>query len=401
MAIEIAEVTDRGALEALEPEWRQLVADVPTAEVFSTPEWITSWLGAFWRDRPIRFLFAREGGRLVGVAPFLRDDGGRFCCAGALALPVDPVSWRAEILHAEDDGAVVEAMLAHVSARAPLRVNLSRVANDSTTARALRAVVKRKGLWGIWREDHRTPIISVPASLDEYLQSRSKHVRHELKRKQKRLAKAGGVTVRIVDRPEDLDAAFADVRAVEARSWKGEAETSFLEAPFAEAFYRSLFVKTAGEGWARIYIMHFKGKPVAHLFGLVFRRRYYALNSSFDESLGSYSPGAVLVLRGVEDACAQKYEVFDFMGTEYRWKNEMATEMREHLNVCVFSRFASRCGVNWIVDQQLKPQVRRHLPTVLALRRAYADRRGEGATRRPSRDQSGPEESVPSPPSAD
>jgi len=359
----IQEVTDRGELSALEPEWGRFVADVPVAELFSTPAWVTSWLDAFWEGRPIRFLFARDDGRLVGVAPLLVDEEGTFCCRGALALPVDSVSWRGEVLHTPAAGdATLDAMLGHLAPGGGVRLNLRRLADDSTTARALRAAVQRRGLWGTWRTEDRTPIITVPGSIEEYLQSRTKHVRHELRRKQKRLLNAGPVEIRIVQQDDELHAAFEDVRAIEAKSWKGEVASSFLESPGAEKFYRTLFAKSAGVAWPRIYVMHFKGKPAAHVFGMVFRDQYYAFNSSFDAALGGFSPGAVLILRSIEDACVQKLKVFDFMGSEYRWKNEMATGFRQHLHVCIFSNPLSRCGARWVSDQQVKPFVRRRLP---------------------------------------
>jgi CelD/BcsL family acetyltransferase involved in cellulose biosynthesis len=374
MTISVEAVTNREELAAHEPAWRQFVADSPTAELFSTPEWITSWLDAFWRDRPIEILFARDEGRLVGVAPLVRDETGTLRCRGALALPSDAVAWRGEITQESGDAtATLEALLGHLAHRGPFRLALGRIATDSAMARALRDVAERRGLWTVWREDHSTPVIGLPASLDEYLQSRSKHVRHELRRKQKKLEKAGAVELRVVRRADELEAAFADVKAIEARSWKGEARSSFLEGPGAEGFYRDLYAKTVDRGWGRIYLLYFNGRPAAHLFGMVFRNRYYAFNSSFDTSLGEYSPGAMVVLRAIEDACGEKLDLFDFLGSEYRWKGELATAMREHMAVCVFPHLLSKCGVCWTMDQQVKPYVRKHLPWVLRAKRSLVN----------------------------
>jgi CelD/BcsL family acetyltransferase involved in cellulose biosynthesis len=267
-------------------------------------------------------------------------------------------------------GAVLEALLGFLGAHGSYRLALRRIAADSVTAQTLREVTRRKGLWSVWREDDTTPIIGLPESLDAYLESRSRHVRHELRRKQKRLEKAGAVELRIVQRSDELGAAFDDVKAIEAKSWKGETRSSFLEEPGAEGFYRTLFDRTADQGWVRIYLLYFNGRPVAHLFGMVFRNRYYAFNSSFDASLGDYSPGSVVVLRAIEDACARKLELVDFLGAQYRWKDELATAMRQHMAVCVFPHLVSKCGVCWTLDQQVKPYARRHLSGVVRAKRA-------------------------------
>lgn len=379
MAISVEEVTDREQLRAIEPEWSRLVAEVPAPELFSTPEWITSWLDAFWVGQPIRFLLARDAGRLVGLAPLLVDGEGMFCCRNALALPISAISWRGEILHADESAdAVLDAFLTHLDDRGSFRLNLGRVAADSATAQSLRRIAKSRRLWTVWRGDHRTPLIRLPGTLDEYLESRSKHVRHELRRKRKKLEKAATVTVHVAQRADEMDAAFEHVRTVEANSWKGEAQTSFLEAPFAEQFYRDLFAKTVDRGWVRVYLMSVDGRPAAHLFGMVFRNRYYAFNASFDTALGTYSPGSVLMLHGIEDLCGEQLDLLDLMGSEYRWKNELATDLQDHVNVCIFPHFVCSCGPNWAVDQHAKPFARRHLPGLVRLKRTLVERRRNG-----------------------
>jgi CelD/BcsL family acetyltransferase involved in cellulose biosynthesis len=381
MKLTVEAVTERCEITAREPEWSGFVADSPAAGLFSTPEWVTSWLEAFWKDQPIEFLFAREGDRVVGVAPLVRDPTGRLRCHGALALPTDDVAWRGEIVQPCDEScAAVEAMLGHLAARGRFRLAFGRIAADSPTARALRGAAQRQGLWSVWRDDLVTPVIGLPASLDAFLESRSKHVRHELRRKQNRLEKAGTVELAIVSRREELDRAFDDVKAIEARSWKGNVGSSFLTDPGADGFYRSLFEKTVDRGWVRVYVMYFNGKPAAHLFGMVFKNRYYAFNCSFDTGLADYSPGAVVVLRAIEDACRQKLELFDFLGSQYRWKDELATAMQQHVCVCLFSHLLSPCCRCLVMDQHVKPFVRRRLPGLLRAKRAVLSwRRGKAA----------------------
>jgi len=382
MTIRVEEVRDRRALDGYEAEWRALVEATPSAELFSTPEWITSWLDAYWEGRPIAFLFARDGGRLAGVAPLLRDESGMLRCRGSLALPTDAGSWRGEITQAGDPaGEALAALFGYLRADGRFRLTLGRMATDSVTARALQDATGRSGLWAVWREEHGTPLVSLRGTFEEYLQSRSKHVRHELKRKRKKLEASGAMELRVVHRPEELDAALGDVMAVEARSWKGEAGTSFLEGPGDLRFFRSLIERTADRQWVRIYLLYHEGRPIAHLFGVVYGKRYYAINCSFDTAFEKHSPGAVVVLRAIEDGFAQGLETFDFLGSEYRWKEELATAIRPHLAVCLFPSLLSKCGWCWAMDQQLKPWVRRRLPVLIRAKRA-AIAWGRGRARR-------------------
>ena len=44
--------------------------------MFDSYEWVTTWLESFWKDRPIAFLFVRDGRSLAGVLPLLSDSDG-------------------------------------------------------------------------------------------------------------------------------------------------------------------------------------------------------------------------------------------------------------------------------------------------------------------------------------
>lgn len=362
--IRVDEVRDAAELAAHEAEWNGLLERSPAAELFQTPEWLTSWLASFWAGRPLAFLFVRTGGRLTALAPFLRDGDGSLRCPGSLALPTDEMSWRGALVHEGPAADAVGAVLDSLNGR-PFRLVLGRMAGDAPTNQALRDALDARHLWGVWREDLATPYIRLPRSVDAYLGSRSRHVRHEYRRKAKRLEAVGAVTVDVATGPDELAAALDAVALIERCSWKDRAGTSFLSRPGAGRFYRTLFERAAARGWGRIYVMRLNGVPIAYVLGMVYRNRYHAFNCSFDAGFGGYSPGAVLMLRVIEDAIGRGYEELDFLGSEYRWKRELCTDVRPHVSACVFSRIASRCGVCWAMDQHLKPYARAHLPALV------------------------------------
>jgi CelD/BcsL family acetyltransferase involved in cellulose biosynthesis len=70
---------DAGALAALRDEWHALLMQSGGAEVFQTHEWMSTWWEVFGdQDRELFVVTVRQGGRLVGLAPFLIRRIGRW-----------------------------------------------------------------------------------------------------------------------------------------------------------------------------------------------------------------------------------------------------------------------------------------------------------------------------------
>src|SRR4051794_16767435 len=66
------------ALEAIEPEWRELWRQDACAGPFQGPDWLLPWTKHLWGGGRLRVLAGRDGAELAGLAPlFLWGFGGR------------------------------------------------------------------------------------------------------------------------------------------------------------------------------------------------------------------------------------------------------------------------------------------------------------------------------------
>jgi CelD/BcsL family acetyltransferase involved in cellulose biosynthesis len=118
------------------------------------------------------------------------------------------------------------------------------------------------------------------------------------------------------------------------------------------------------------------GRPVAHICGAVYKNVYYALKTSYDEAYRAWSPGILLFWHVLERVFGEGLAIFDFLGEESPWKTGLANDLRRHVEGCVFVDDAYRCRWGAARENRLKPFVREHLPTVVALRRSLKDRAG-------------------------
>src|SRR5215831_1591099 len=67
------------SLESLRPAWDKLLAEVPTASIFSTWEWLAAWWRAFGEEQQLRFLaFFDARHELTGLAGLALTDQNFF-----------------------------------------------------------------------------------------------------------------------------------------------------------------------------------------------------------------------------------------------------------------------------------------------------------------------------------
>jgi CelD/BcsL family acetyltransferase involved in cellulose biosynthesis len=365
----VDEVRDAGTLASYEPEWSALVAASPDGSFFDTPEWLRSWIAAFWSPRPIAFQFVRAATSLIGLAPLLPDDGPDAWCRHTLTLPRHSHVPRAEVVAAP--GArrdVLDALLAHARARTPsMPLVLAGIDRESPTRAEVEPLMaSRRQTTAVWDEP-RIPWVRIAGDWDGYLRSRSSHLRTELRRKRRRLERSGAVTVKVAGEPHERDAALADVMRVERASWKHEQGTSIETEPGAATFYSTLAERASANGWLRIFLLYLDDVPIAHLFGIVYKNTYLALKTSYDQSRRDLSPGVVLIEHALHDAFDRGLAAFDLLGVEARWKNELATDVRDPVTVCVFNSTCLSCRTCRTFHQRVKPVLKRRAGWLLSL----------------------------------
>ena len=374
--LKVEEITRSADLEGYREEWRDLVARTEGALFFQTYEWLTSWIDRFWKDRPLVFLFVRDGDRLIGLAPLIEDQEGRFSFPGSLVLASNEYALRAEFLCGEGAD-ILDSVVRYLrETRGRVRLTLMNVQTGSPLLDQLPAVAKRHRLSSFSLAGWSSPVVRFPDGWQAYLRSRSSHLRSELRRKQRRIEGSGTVTCAAAVTPEESERAIEDVISIERKSWKRGIGRSLDLEPDNERFYRCLARRTAANGWLRLYVLYLNSRPAAFVYGFAFRDEYYAFHTSFDDAYRSLSPGAILFTNLLRDACGRGLQVFlgampasvcdlDRLREEARWKSELATGLCFRANVHVFSGGQIRCHASKAYQTRLKPFLKTRMPFVI------------------------------------
>ena len=66
-------VTDYEAFAALQPEWNDVARRAQATSPFLLHEWFRTWWDAFGAGHSLHVVIARDGNRLVGIAPLMAE----------------------------------------------------------------------------------------------------------------------------------------------------------------------------------------------------------------------------------------------------------------------------------------------------------------------------------------
>ncbi|HEX9775585.1 MAG TPA: GNAT family N-acetyltransferase [Actinomycetota bacterium] len=300
--------TDDAALEDLATEWDELWEADATASVFQSAAYArVAWETDLALDRDLVVVEAREAGRLEGLAALTADVDGVVEFLGHASVtdylaPLCRVERRAEVAAA--------LMAAAADLRGWRHAELSCLATDTGWPEALSAAARAAGMAAKRRPMDVCPRVALAGDYDAYLATLSSKLRHEIKRKARRLEReAGAFTVRSSDAArldEDLTLFFAMHK--ESDGAKGK----FMHDDMAVMFER-LARAFQDRGWLRLVWLDVDGEPWASTLSFCARGVWSVYNSAFDHTKRELGPGMVLMAETIRAATEERCRVFDLL----------------------------------------------------------------------------------------
>src|SRR3954471_10729367 len=288
-------------LSAAREEWTALAERA--GNVFATWEWADAWWSVYGHDRPLAITGCRNAvGELVAILPLYRSARGpvrmlRFVGHG-------PADQLGPVCAPEDRRAVAEALKRLLADR--------RGEWNVALLERLAPVEGWTGMLGgtlVHREE--SPTLQIGGrSFDEFLASRSKNFREQVRRRARKLPREHELVIRLADAATldaDLETLF---RLHDARWSDADEDTSAFDD--ARRSFHTAFARHASErGWLRLWVLEADGQAVAAWYGFRFAHIDWYYQSGRDPLWERESVGFVLMAHTIQGA-------FDDGMLEYR-----------------------------------------------------------------------------------
>ncbi|MGZ8599156.1 MAG: GNAT family N-acetyltransferase [Actinomycetota bacterium] len=298
-------------------DWSGLVTADPAGTFFHTPQYLKLYWEEFGAEPAhLLFAFAEDDGVQVGVVAFERLGATLRFLGGT-----EVTDYLGPVAHPDARAAVAKELLAALGrldgwADADLRG----LPEDRDWLGLLGDAAATQG-FSVRIEDEPNgvaPFLSVPGSYDEYLERLPSKLRHEIKRKARKLEADLGPWHICVATQDNLEE-FLD-RFVELHRTSEGPKGVFLQ-PGMEIFFRRLGEAFLPRGIFNLTFIELDGhRKLAGTIGFRFEGTYYLYNSAFDRRFQSVSPGMVLVVEDIRIAIEAGCSAFDLLKGDYAYK---------------------------------------------------------------------------------
>lgn len=345
-------------------EWEAL-ADRTIASPFLRPGWMRIWQAHF-STRRISVLAVQRQGRLAALLPFVRR--GR--------TVTSPTNFHTPEFGALAEDATAAAFLFDRLLSLPHdAVSLAFVEQGGWVERACLAAAARHRHRTLVRVQQQAPFVALEdrtwSAIERDLGGK---LRADLRRRARRLAEAGQVTLEVSDGRTRLDELLREGFGIEPSGWKREKGSAITSRSETEAFYREAARWAAARGALRLAFLRLNGRPLAFQFGVEENGVYYFLKGGYDTSFHASAPGKLLAGRMIARACELRLRRFEFLGTTESWKREWA--QGHTLRVAVSAFAPGPLGfAGWAVNRYGRPAIAALRARLMALRAGSGRRR--------------------------
>ncbi len=298
-------------------DWSALVDADPSGTFFHTPDYLKLYWEEFG-ERPEHLLLAfaeDDDGAQVGAVAFERIGTTlRFLGGTEVTDYMGPVAMP----DAQD--AMARALWVGLTQRDDWTdADLRGLAEDRPWLGLLRETASEQGLTVEETEDQNgvAPFLALAETWDAYLEGLASKLRHEIKRKARKLEAETGPFSIVTATPDTL-IPFLD-RFVELHRMSEGPKGVFMQ-PGMEIFFRRLGEAFGPRGIFRLTFIEVAGVKAAGTIGFCFGGTFFLYNSAFDRELQHLSPGMVLVAEDIRLAIDDGCEAFDLLKGDYSYK---------------------------------------------------------------------------------
>jgi CelD/BcsL family acetyltransferase involved in cellulose biosynthesis len=293
-------------------DWISLVESDPDATVFHGPTYLELYWEAFGSGPP-QLAFVRNGDETICAAAFeVREGIATFLGGFEITDYMGPVGRRQERERAAED------LMAALEARDDWETaDLRGLPLDGGWYGAIADGARVAGLVVEKDDDGVAPLLPLSGSFPAYMSSLPGKLRHELRRKRRRIHQALP-SAALVDATTSTFAsdltAFAQLHRA-SRGRKGR-----FMYPGMERFFQRLGDALLPDGTFRLVFLESEGTKLAGAVGFRDRGRFLVYNSAYDHTQAALSPGIVLLTMLVEDLFDQGCEALDLLKGDEEYK---------------------------------------------------------------------------------
>ncbi len=283
------------SFDSLSSYWNDSRHNLNWGSVFVLPAWLRVWWQTFGAGAELYLRAARQGKKIIGIAPLLIRDK-----TASIVGSADVCDYLDFVVAPGREGDFFNVLLDDLEHKGIRQLALGPLRPESTVLTNLVAIVQNRKYEALYHKVGVSVELDLPSTWDEYLATLAKKQRHEVKRKLRRLWESGNVDYRCVEVGQEEVSDFIDT-FLKLFSLSHEEKANFMTAQM-EPFFRSLAAAMAEIGLLRFGIIEKDAQPMAMIMCFDYNNSLYLYNSAYDPNYSYLSAGLLSKVLGIKES---------------------------------------------------------------------------------------------------
>ena len=307
-------------LEDIYRQWDQLLSTSHCNRAFASAEWYVSSCSKQETWTPY-LITATSGGELICILPLVIDradgtalfphHGAGADYNDAIVCNNNTITVAASLRYALSSPAQCQKMV------------LSRLRPDSHCAKAMSCIQQDSDIQCNRRVTDMYPHITLPSSFEEYLASRGKAFRKNIRRILRNIQNDG---LKIQElHPDEFDPAKLPELLTRMSVARNKEKSSFVRNTFIRSFINSVLPAIFRKRYLRAFAIFNRGQIIALDLCTLWASGFVTWNGGFLAEGALWSPGSALFAYGIQEAIAMGLEEYDFTRGTEAYKESWAT----------------------------------------------------------------------------
>ncbi len=346
MTVEV--ITQRKDLPAIAEAWDSLAHEDRRDGFFRTFAWYSAWMEHIRPDAEPFVVVVRDGGQLVGLAPFCRlryrDLGFTLRAIAWAGREVVSGDFLDFVCRNEKRGEVAKAVLKFVreaSSHWGLLV-AGELLKEGDSCRELDGQGRELGLSVRYQESRICPYIELPKTFDDYLGGMTSSMRYHVRRRIREVEKKGA-RLEVFSEPLEVAARVDTLIDLHLTRWRHDNLPGTFGRPGFPAFLRQICANPPSRSSSCVFQLTHEGTSVASLIMFYFgdSALYYQAGWDPHSPLAACSPGVVVMAHSIRHAIERGFHYYEFLRGDEAYKMRWTKTHRETTSLLLARSFAA------------------------------------------------------------
>ncbi|HCR71957.1 MAG TPA: hypothetical protein DIW23_10975 [Anaerolineae bacterium] len=354
--ITVTQIETIEQFESLREEWNALLFQCVEKDVFLTWEWQFAW----WKnigqwEYQLWILLFHEDEQLIGIAPLMMSQKRKFRFHFRWLENIGNPECDVSTIISIEPQKTISALLRYLQEKRQEWDGLELMeVNATTTGNQEILKTLEDSHYGFWRTKEEHFYIPLMGNTwEEYYNQLSKNMKHNLKRRMKRIAEMGTVSFK---KYSGNSLTWQDFQTMCKVSEKSNFPDLYKSDNLL-SFHKDLLEFMRELGWVQIEMLFIDERPIAFQYGFLFDNKYEDWRGGIDKEFETLAPGKLLMVFSLEERFKLGLRESDFLRGVYSYKTDWNPLSREFTNIQVYntSNIKSKLAYWWV--KHLKPIV--------------------------------------------